>query len=245
MQHTFFIKIADLTVKISSKYSLTYELCRDFLVDSVENPDIVSFATDKEIQTELENCEEPTTPEYSEFACIYRVIAEKLPDFNCFVFHGAAISYENNGYIFTAQSGTGKSTHIKLWRQYLGKAADIINGDKPIIKITNDGILICSTPWAGKENWKKNRIFKLNGIVFLERSKVCFAEKLAPKDSLSKIMNQVYLPKNSTGLVKTIENIDKLLSQVPLLRFGCDISENAVKTAFEALTNQNYQEKKL
>lgn len=245
MQHSFNIQIAGLTVKISCKYPLSYELSKAFLADDSLSADIVVSVSEEAIAFEAENSDEITTPDYAEFICIYRMIAEQLPNFGCFVFHGAAISYEDDGYVFTAQSGTGKSTHIKLWRQFLGKSADIINGDKPIIKITQKGVFVCSTPWAGKENWKKNRICKLDGIAFLERSKNCFAKKIDQKEAFSKIINQVYLPKKPEALTKTLDNIGILLSEVPLVQFGCDISENAVKTSFEALTNYKYEEKRL
>ncbi len=245
MQDTFFIKIAEITIKISTHFPLTKALCKDFLIDEVKNPDIDVFANLEEIEADMNNAEEESTMDYSEFICIYRKIAEQLPSFGACVFHGASISYDNKGYLFTAQSGTGKSTHIKLWRQFFGKDVDIINGDKPIIKVTDDKILICSTPWAGKENWKKNRIFPLSGIAFLERSSKSFSEPMLPKDSLNKVINQVYLPKNPIALADTLTIVDKFLSKVPLYKLGCDISEEAVKVSFETLTNKNYEENKI
>ena len=236
----FFIKIAGLTVKISAFYTLSAKLCRDYLIEQTENPDILVSITKEQLENELKKADEPVPPEYNEFLCIYRTIAEQLPKFGAFVFHGAAISYNGKGYLFTAPSGTGKSTHIKLWRENIGKAVDIINGDKPIIKITDDGIFVCPTPWAGKEGWQKNRIFPLGCVTFLERSKNPYILKKSPKDFLSHIMNQVYMPKNAQSLAATLELIDRLLSGVPLYILGCDISENSVKVAFEGMTKEKY-----
>ena len=237
----FFIKIAGLTVKISSLYPLSKELCRDYLTEPSQNPDILVNVSKEQLQYELETAKEPTTCEYAEFICIYRAIAEKLPSFGAFVFHGAAISYKDGAYLFTAPSGTGKSTHILLWRKYLGKAVDIINGDKPVIRITDDGILVCSTPWAGKENWQKNRTLPLSAITFLSRSKEPSISQENPANCLKKIMNQIYMPKNSESLAKTLELIDLMLSRIPVYRLGCDISEQSVKVAFEGLTKEEYK----
>lgn len=241
MSDVFFIKIAGLTVKITPLYPLSKELCRDYITEPSQSPDIDVCISEKQLRYELEKSKEPTTPEYAEFICIYRAIAEKLPEFNAFVFHGAAISYKNGGYLFTAPSGTGKSTHILLWRRYLGKSVDIINGDKPIIKICDDGIFVCSTPWAGKESWQKNRTVPLFSITFLSRSTVPSISRQIPEKCLNRIMNQIYMPKNAQNLGKTLELIDIMLSRIPIYSLGCDISENSVKVAFEGLTKEEYK----
>lgn len=241
MGSLFFIKIAGLTVKISSLYSLAKELCRDYITEPCKNPDIEITVSEENLQYELENAKEPTTSEYAEFICIYRAIAEKLPKYDAFVFHGAAISYKDRAYLFTAPSGTGKSTHILLWRKYLGKSVDIINGDKPIIKFTQNGIFVCSTPWAGKERWQKNRTLPLCSITFLSRSTEPSISQINPEICLNKIMNQIYMPKNPDSLGKTLELIDLMLARIPVYYLGCDISEKSVKTAFEGLTKEEYK----
>ena len=240
MKDEFFIKIAALTVKISAAYPLSRELCRDFITEAVQNPDITASVSEEKINYELNNAKEKSTPEYAEFLCIYRIIAEQLPLFNCFVFHGAAISYKDRGYLFTAPSGTGKSTHIRLWRKFIGNDVDIINGDKPIIKVNDGKISVCSTPWAGKENWKKNRLLPLDAITVLTRSEAPFIEPLSPDMCLSRIMNQIYMPKTPEALAKTLELINSMLSGVPVYRLGCDISEESVRVAFEGITKEKY-----
>ena len=240
MNEVFFIKIAGLTVKISAIYSLSKELCKDYIDKPSENPDITVNVSDAMVKEALKNTDEPVPPEYAEFLCIYRIIAEELPKFRAFVFHGAAISYKEQGYLFTAPSGTGKSTHIMLWRKFLGKKIDIINGDKPIIKIGDNGIFVCSTPWAGKENWQKNRTMPLAAITLLKRSTNPSILEEKPQDFLPRAMNQIYMPKNPESMGYTLELIDKLLSQIPLYTLGCDISENSVKVAFEELTKEKY-----
>ncbi|MBR4723828.1 MAG: hypothetical protein IK072_03760 [Clostridia bacterium] len=241
MGDVFFIKIAGLIIKITPLYPLAKELCRDYIKEPSQSPDIEVCISREKLQYELEKAKEPATPEYAEFLCIYRAIAERLPEFGAFVFHGAAISYKNGAYLFTAPSGTGKSTHILLWRRYLGKAVDIINGDKPIIRIKDNKVFVCSTPWAGKEGWQKNRTVPLFSITFLSRSKKPSISKQIPKNCLNRIMNQVYMPKSAQSLGKTLELIDLMLSRVPVYFLGCDISEQSVKVAFEGLTKEEYK----
>lgn len=68
---------------------------------------------DKERDVERYSCE------YLERLALMRKIADHLPEHNCFLMHGAVISVQGDGYLFTAPSGTGKSTHVSLrhWGQ--------------------------------------------------------------------------------------------------------------------------------
>ena len=90
-------------------------------------------------------------PEYLETLALLRKVAEVLPEKDGFLMHGAVIQWKDKAYMFTAPSGTGKTTHIRLWRKYLGQGVSIINGDKPFIRIVDDCVRIYGTPWAGKE----------------------------------------------------------------------------------------------
>lgn len=75
------------------------------------------------------------TDAYLETLAVYRKIAEKMPDYGTVLFHGSAIAVDGEAYIFTAKSGTGKSTHVRLWREMLGDRAVMVNDDKPLIRI--------------------------------------------------------------------------------------------------------------
>ena len=92
--------------------------------------------------------------------------------------HGAVVAWKNQGYLFTAPSGTGKSTHLALWKKYLGDQAEVINGDKPILKVTEDEVWVYGTPWAGKEQWQVNKKVALKGICFLERGEKNSIQKI-------------------------------------------------------------------
>lgn len=241
MQRKFYMGLAGLTIEMNTRFEFVENFCRDYIIDKPEKAaDIVASATPEQVHEEMRHAEEVVTEEYTETLVLYRSIAEQLPKFGCFVFHGAAISYGGKGYLFTAPSGTGKTTHICLWRKFLGERIDIINGDKPILRIDGDSVSVCSTPWAGKENWHKNVIMPLAGTCIINRGTDNLCIPQSPQEVLKDVMHQVYLPKNlqSTGL--TLENIDKLLKLVPFYRLTCDISESAVKASFEAMTGEKF-----
>lgn len=83
---------------------------------------------------------------YLETLAVYRKIADYLLSCDTLLFHGSVIAVDGEGYLFTAKSGTGKSTHTRLWREYFGERAVIVNDDKPLLHITDSGVTAYGTP---------------------------------------------------------------------------------------------------
>lgn len=233
----FTVNFAGLNIGITTMYDYTYNFCKDYLTDA--QPDFSVEATEEKILKEIEISEFTPTKPYAESICIYREIAEKLPLYNRFIFHGASISYEGKGYIFTAPSGTGKSTHISLWQKYLD-GVEIVNGDKPIIHFGDSEITIYSTPYAGKEGWQNHSSAKLESLCIVNRGETNEIEKVSYGEHLTETFKQIYKPYDTVATIKTLELFDRLSKEVPLFLLKCDISREAVKTSFEALSSKNF-----
>ena len=239
----FNLHMADLTIGVKTFYDYTLKYCSEYLSDM--KPDFFVSTTQEKIDAEIEISEFDAPRDYAESICIYREIAEILPLYDRCVFHGASIEYEGNGYIFTAASGTGKTTHIRLWKKFLGNDnVKIVNGDKPILNIRDDGTTIYSTPYAGKEGYQNHSQAPLKAICIVKRGTTNKITKVASGDVLIDIMKQMYRPFNPEPAVKSLELLDRLL-KLPVYVLECDISEDAVKTSFEALTGLNYSEHKI
>lgn len=234
----FAVNIAGLTIEIACLYSYTKALCRDYIV-SEQTPCFSVSVTEAEIAAEISAAETPVGEAYAESVCVYRKIAELLPRFHRFVMHGAAITYQQDAYVFTAPSGTGKSTHIKLWYKYLKSDVGIVNGDKPVVTV-DGGVTVCGTPWAGKEGWQSNRTAPVRAICILKQAKTNTITKVKAEAHLTMLLNQVYLPKDGEALASTLRMLNTLFQKVPVYILECDISEDAVKTAFTALTGKAY-----
>ncbi len=239
MSSQFNMRLAGLNVNVQYRYDYLPRFCKDYLIDDALNIDIFAQTTDEKIIAEQQNG--ANAPLYScESLCIYREIAEQLPLLSRFVFHGAAISYKDKAYVFTAPSGTGKTTHISLWQKYIGEGVGIVNGDKPIFHI-GDSTTVYGTPWAGKENFQKNTSATLGGICIIKRGTENKITKIQPFMVLPYIMNQVYMPTDRAAMDATMKLIDRLITTVPVYLLECDISEEAVKTSFTALTGEEYK----
>lgn len=234
-QIEFGIKLADIAIDIHGQYSYLKEYCRDYLTDEAADLGIEITAKDILVEREQAETENVMLP-YLETLAALRKIAGLMPEKNRFLMHGAALSWKGEGYMFTAPSGTGKSTHAALWKKYLGNDVKIINGDKPILKADGEEIRVYGTPWAGKERWQINTSVPLNGICILQRSennRICCAK---PVEVLPQLLKQVHYTEDSIMAAKTMELLDLVLDRVPLYQMECNISEEAVRCSFECMT---------
>ena len=235
----FIVELADKYIEINSVHDELKNFFKDYLITDV-TPDFSVSLSKEDILAEQEaTSENQFSPTYLETLALLRKLAEILPSYSRILMHGASISYNDHAYLFTAPSGTGKSTHIRLWKKYLGDDVKIVNGDKPFISL-EDEPMIYGSPWAGKENWHRNCKMPLKGICFVQRGTTNSIRRIEASDCLSLLFKQVYLPADTLAAGLTLELVDILIKKVPLYVLTCDMSEDAVRCSFEALTGLSY-----
>ena len=88
--------------------------------------------------------------EYLETLAVYRKIAVRMLEYDTLLMHGSAVAVDGRAYLFVASSGTGKSTHTRLWREHFGARAVMVNDDKTLVRVKEDSVTVCGTPWDGK-----------------------------------------------------------------------------------------------
>ena len=131
--YNFNVKLAGLVINIETCYEYTRKLFYDYVCDASEKVDITVRFCDTELAEEAAN--DPAYPEfYHESLLVYRKICTAIIEHNAMLIHSSAVSLDNEAYLFTAPSGTGKSTHTRLWREHFGERALMINDDKPIVR---------------------------------------------------------------------------------------------------------------
>ena len=235
-------EIAGLRVKIENQYDFTTKFCREYLSeDQTSKVDIVAKVTEEEFAAEKSLSDE-FSDGYIENICLYRSICTQIPVFNRMLLHCAVLEYDGKGYAFLGRSGTGKSTHTRLWKQYLG-TPKMINGDKPILEYAGDGFLAYGTPWRGKESWGTRSVAPLCGLCFLEQAKENSIRKLTPSEVSARLFGQILLPESEENAISTLELADKLIATTPAYLLKCDISKEAVKLSFEAMTGLSFEER--
>ena len=238
---SFSIDLAGACIRVSPLHGRVRALCRDYLSEGV--PALHVRTTQVEIDAERDGPQ--WSDDYLETLAVYRKIAEWLPSCERMLVHGAAVAFQGRAHLFCAPSGTGKSTHVRLWCEHLGSAVTVINGDKPIVRVPADGgpPIVYGVPWAGKEGWQTNTSAPLAGICLLSRAEsgATRIDRIPAADALDRIIRQVYLPPNALAAANALELLDALLARVPVYDLAVDMSEDAVRTSFEALTGLPYR----
>ena len=86
------------------------------------------------------------------------------------LFHAAVVSLDGRGYIFLGKSGTGKSTHARLWLENI-PGTELMNDDNPAVRVKPDGTaVVYGTPWSGKTPCYRNVSAPLGSIVLLSQA---------------------------------------------------------------------------
>ena len=227
-------RIADVYFKINSQGDFTKDLCVNYEAEELQEPAFVISVTPEEIDKEGTS-DDKTYRGYLESLAIYRKLCEKMLDYDTFLFHCSAVEVEGKAYLFAAASGTGKSTHTRMWREYFGEKAVMINDDKPLLQVREDGIYVCGTPWNGKHRLDTNCITPIQAICLLERGAENKVTKLNALEAYPGLYRQTYRPADKEKMVKTLALLKQVAERIQLYKMQCNISTDAAKTAWEAM----------
>ena len=228
----FNMKIADIVIGIENKYEYIREMCRDYVTE--EEAEFCVSVTDEEIMREDEVEKTGFPPFYLETLAIYSKIADKIPEYNGFLMHGVLMSAEERGILLTAESGTGKSTHASLWMRLLGEKCEIINGDKPLIRIIDGCVYAYGTPWCGKEGIHKNARVVLRDICFLERGRENRVSVVEKGEIMQNLLPAIHIPQND-GVIAVLDAIDAMARLVDFRRIQCNMDISAAETAYNEI----------
>lgn len=138
MRVSFRIALAGQVIGVSALYEQTRTFCKNYLTDAPASFEVAVTPADIAFEREKNDREAAVeghapgnfSDEYLETLALYRKIVERLLEWDTLLFHGSCISVDSKAYLFTAKSGTGKSTHTQLWKKRFGERAVFINDDK-------------------------------------------------------------------------------------------------------------------
>ena len=237
------MKIAGHTAKITSLFESTPQYFRAYL--SEETPEFSVAVTREDIAFEQADLLEEAhrdgfkprvfTDPFLERQAIQRAFAEYLLDFDTLLVHGSAVAADGEGFLFTAHSGTGKSTHTRLWRQVLGDRALIVNDDKPFLQLSGHGVILHGSPWSGKHGLDCNLSVPLQGLCILERGQENRIDALLPQEALPMLRKQAYQPLDAGREGLYLNLVERLSQAVPLWKMACTKDLQAAIMAHEAM----------
>ena len=240
----FTAKIADTVVAVCAKFANTRKYCKGYLYEAV--PDLSISVTQADIDMEREKyyCElkmeglpeQSITEEALEITAVQRKLAEQLFDRGVLVFHGSVVAVDGQGYLFTAKSGTGKSTHTRFWRETFGDRAVMVNDDKPFLRLAETGVLVYGSPWNGKHGLGNNICVPLKAICILERGEANQIRPITGQEAAMMLFQQSNRPLNPRKMPIYMDLIDQLSKKTAFYRMQCTLDPDAARIAYEEMS---------
>ena len=153
------------------------------------------------------------------YACLHQTM----------MMHASAVKYRNQAVLFTAPSGTGKTTQAELWQQYTD--ASILNGDRVFIKQETDRKLTAwGSPWAGSSPYIVNDRAEVAAVVVLEQAGYESLDRIPPLEAMAELSDNAFLPLwDEKCLQGMLGVLDCLLESVPVYRLCCRPNEASVR----------------
>ena len=152
-----------------------------------------------------------------------------------FVFHSSYIEVGGKAILFTAPSGTGKSTQADLWQRHRG--ARILNGDRSAVRFVDGQALACGIPFAGSSQICENVTLPLGAIVYLKQAPQNTIRRLRGAEAFRRVWEGVSVNTwDRDDLDRVSETVTRVLSAVPVLEFACTPDESAILTLEGALS---------
>ncbi|MCR5611174.1 MAG: hypothetical protein K6F68_05000 [Clostridiales bacterium] len=178
------------------------------------------------------------TPSSLEFHAVHALLARKLISYNVLLMHGSALAIDGEAIVFTAKSGTGKSTHARLWREAFPDRVRMINDDKPLIRIEDGRALVYGSPWNGKHHLGMNACAPLKAVVFLSRGEKNAITPVSRADAFPALVKQCLSSVDPMTAGKILELEMKLLNEAAFFGLQCSMSPEAALVAYEGIMNE-------
>ena len=239
----FTIRLADVVIGVRCRSEKNRAFFRDYFAQgepvftvcpTQDDLDAIRRQFEKE---RLENGEPLLDyPEaYLENNALHALIAERIAHCGALLMHGSAIVVDGEAYLFTARSGTGKSTHTRLWRERFGDRAYMLNDDKPMLRADGGRVTVYGTPWDGKHHLSRNTSAPLKALVQLERGKENHIEPLSPAQMLPALITAAYrsADRETAECILALES--EILQHVSLYRLVCNMDPDAADVAYRGM----------
>ena len=172
--------------------------------------------------------------EEQEYICCGAAFCRELIGHERFFLHASAVVYEDAAYLFSAPSGTGKSTHTALWRE-LFPGSYILNDDKPVLQPGPEGVTVWGTPFAGKTDLQVNRGVPLKGICFLKQDTENHIRPVTDTEALSLLLNNTWRPKNSHDMALLLDMVEQVMMRTNVYELFCTTEPEAAKLSHSTM----------
>lgn len=227
--------IADFVTEFEPRYDILKNLAEPFEYYGDRETEIKLNVSDEYIKKLLSKMSAETTVEQAEEFAYATLFNRKVIKFNTIFIHSSAILYEGKAYLFSALSGVGKSTHTRLWKKAFVDKVQIINDDKPVVRIYDDKCIVYGTPFDGGSGIANNMSAPLEAIVFLERGESNSIRQAETSEILSQLYFSTAHSKNKAVAESMLTNFENLINHCKFYILQCNTDISAAYTARDAI----------
>ena len=237
-------QIAGKNIRITSNYEDIHRRGRPFRTEEEPDWEVVIKEEDYRIERDrLASQNWPwaykVTDERIEGVSALRKVSRLLLEEDTLMIHGSSVAVDGKAYLFSATSGTGKSTHARLWRETFGDRAMMINDDRPLLKISGEQILVYGSPFNGKHELSSNCCAPLQGIAKLERGEKNSIHRITPSEAWSKMVQHAFRPVDPEGTYKAMTLLEQILKRTPVWLLACNMNPEAAQLAYETMSKED------
>ncbi|MBO5726750.1 MAG: hypothetical protein J6S00_06805 [Clostridia bacterium] len=230
--------IAGLKVNMDLRFPFTLERAKAYLVgEDSDTPDMTVNVTDEDLDRWIKRFKSDEFADQYEYMLAGSAFYRQLLDFDGMMLHSSAVVVDGKAYLFSAKSGTGKSTHTELWLKLFGDKAYILNDDKPAVRYVDGKLYAYGTPFSGKHDLSANTRAEVAGICFIERAIDNSIEQIPPSKSVPLMLEQTIRSNDITFMDKLLFVMDKLLTGVKVYKLCCNMDISAARLAYETMSN--------
>ena len=240
----FCIAVANVPIKIKALSPDMRNYCRQYQIPDDSKVQMEIEVVEDDLKLEAEYLRKMHAPDYKfdarilEFDAIHRKIADAILDYDVLLFHASAISVDSKAILFSAPSGTGKSTHTRFWKELYGERVEIINDDKPLIRCEESGVKVYGSPWNGKDRLSSLNSADFETLCFLNRGMTNVVERVSQQEIMREVFSQVHIPEDKSKLKKVLFLLNRILKEAKLYRISCTNSIESAKVVSKELLKQ-------
>lgn len=160
-----------------------------------------------------------------------------LLSFGALILHASFVSWREGGILFTAPSGTGKSTQAELWRHYAG--ADVLNGDRACLRRRDGRWMAYGMPYAGSSDIYRNESVPIRAIVSLRQAPENRIRRMGLRECIGSLLPELSVHRWDPSFVNGAMDLTmELLQQIPVYRLECRPDEEAVEVLKKQITEE-------
>ena len=154
--------------------------------------------------------------------------------------HSSVIAYHDKAILFLGESGTGKSTHTRLWQQYIPETT-LLNDDSPILRVINGKPYIYGSPWSGKTPCYRNERMELAGVVRLSQAPYNHIRKLQTLEAFGALYPSCppAFARDTILSEQLCATLSKVLSYVPVWHLACLPNAEAAQLSYHTIFQPN------